>query len=154
MLFRSSEAGDKPRPVMSLVGSVLSIKALRAGEGASYNYTHIASQDTRIALASGGFGQGVARSLGNHASVEICGALYPIVGRVAMDVCVVDIGGADLARGDEVIYFADAVLWPNGTPRLEGPDQALRSGDAVLLGVGARALLLTHPSRSLSAVVG
>ncbi len=100
-----SEAGDKPRPVMSLVGSVLSIKALRAGEGVSYNYTHIASQDTRIALVSGGFGQGVARSLGNHASVEIRGALYPVVGRVAMDVCVVDIGGADLARGDEVIYF-------------------------------------------------
>jgi len=100
-----SEAGDTPRPVMSLVGSVLSIKALRAGEGVSYNYTHIASQDTRIALVSGGFGQGVARSLGNHASVEIRGALYPVVGRVAMDVCVVDIGGADLARGDEVIYF-------------------------------------------------
>lgn len=96
---------DAPGPVMSLLGTVLSIKALRAGEGVSYNYTHIASQDTRIALVSGGFGQGVARSLGNHATVEIRGGLYPIVGRVAMDVCVVDIGEADIARGDEVIYF-------------------------------------------------
>ena len=96
---------DPDRPVMSLLGSVLSIKALRAGEGVSYNYTHIAPRDTRIALVSGGFGQGVARSLGNQVSVEVRGALYPIVGRVAMDVCVVDIGDADIARGDEVIYF-------------------------------------------------
>ena len=96
---------DPARPVMSLLGSVLSIKALRAGEGVSYNYTHIAPRDTRIALVSGGFGQGVARSLGNQVSVEVRGALYPIVGRVAMDVCVVDIGDADIARGDEVIYF-------------------------------------------------
>ncbi|WP_341579543.1 alanine racemase C-terminal domain-containing protein [Microbacterium schleiferi] len=99
------DAAGIRRPVMSLVGSVLSIKALRAGEGVSYNYTHIASQDTRIALVSGGFGQGVARSLGNHASVEIRGEVYPIVGRVAMDVCVIDVGEADIARGDEVIYF-------------------------------------------------
>ena len=99
-------AGSQPvRPVMSLIGSVLSVKALRAGEGVSYNYTHIAHQDTRIALVSGGFGQGVARALGNQVSVEIRGALYPIVGRVAMDVCVVDIGDADVARSDEVIYF-------------------------------------------------
>lgn len=96
---------DSARPVMSLVGSVLSIKALRAGEGVSYNYTHIAAQDTRIALVSGGFGQGVARSLGNQVSVEIGGALYPIVGRVAMDVCVLDIGDADFTRGDEVVFF-------------------------------------------------
>ncbi|HCM49435.1 MAG TPA: alanine racemase, partial [Microbacterium sp.] len=41
----------------------------------------------------------------NQVSVEVRGALYPIVGRVAMDVCVVDIGDADIARGDEVIYF-------------------------------------------------
>jgi len=102
-------AGDSvSRPVMSLVGSVLSIKALRAGEGVSYNYTHIAPEDTRIALVSGGFGQGVARSLGNRATVEIRGALHPIVGRVAMDVCVVDIGDAQIARGDEVVYFGGA----------------------------------------------
>jgi alanine racemase len=92
-------------PAMRLAGSLLSMKALLAGEGVSYNYTHIAPEDTRIALVSGGFGQGVARELGNRASVEIRGDAYPIVGRVAMDVCVVDIGDAPLERGDEVVYF-------------------------------------------------
>lgn len=92
-------------PVMRLTGSVLSTKRLLAGEGVSYNYTHIAARDTRIALVSGGFGQGVVRGLGNQVSVEIAGRRHPIVGRVAMDVCVVDVGDADVAPGASVVYF-------------------------------------------------
>ena len=34
--------------------------------------------------------------------------LHPVVGRVAMDVCVVEIGDADLDEGDEVTYFGGA----------------------------------------------
>jgi alanine racemase len=97
--------GGGGAPAMRLTGSVLSTKRLLAGEGVSYNYTHIAERDTRIALVSGGFGQGVVRGLGNHVSVEIRGQQHPIVGRVAMDVCVVDVGAADASPGDEVVYF-------------------------------------------------
>ncbi|MFT4219101.1 MAG: alanine racemase C-terminal domain-containing protein [Microbacterium sp.] len=97
--------GGDGAPVMRLAGSVLSLKRLLAGEGVSYNHTHIAERDTRIALVSGGFGQGVARGLGNRVSVEIGGARHPVVGRVAMDVCVVDVGDAPVEPGDEVVYF-------------------------------------------------
>lgn len=97
--------GGAGEPVARLAGSVLSIKPLRAGEGVSYNYTHRAVVDTRIALVTGGFGQGVVRGLGNRISVEIGGVLHPVVGRIAMDVCVVDVGAAAVAAGDEVVYF-------------------------------------------------
>ncbi|MFT4211373.1 MAG: alanine racemase C-terminal domain-containing protein, partial [Microbacterium sp.] len=97
--------GSGGEPVMRLAGSVLSLKPLRAGEGVSYNATHVAARDTRIALVSGGFGQGVARSLGNRVQVEIGGRRHPIVGRVAMDVCVVDVAAAPIAADDEVVYF-------------------------------------------------
>ncbi|MDQ1129414.1 alanine racemase C-terminal domain-containing protein [Microbacterium sp. SORGH_AS_0888] len=100
--------GSAGEPALRLSASVLSVKRLRAGEGVSYNYTHIAPRDTRIALVSGGFGQGVVRALGNRVSVEIGGAVHPIVGRVAMDVCVVDVGAAPVARFDEVVYFGGA----------------------------------------------
>lgn len=100
--------GGGGEPVMRLVGSVLSLKLLRAGEGVSYNYTHVAAQDTRIALVSGGYGQGVVRAIGNHADVEIAGVRHPIVGRVAMDVCVVDVGHAPVQADDEVVYFGGA----------------------------------------------
>jgi alanine racemase len=92
-------------PVMSLRGRVLSTKPLRAGEAVSYGYTHRADHDTTIALVSGGYAQGVVRSLGNSASVWIAGRPRPIIGRVAMDVCVVDIGESAIAAGTDVVYF-------------------------------------------------
>ncbi len=90
---------------MTLIGTVLGTKGLRAGEGVSYGYRHRAERDTRIALVTGGYAQGVPRSLGGAATVVLGGAAHPIVGRVAMDVCVVDIGGADIVRGDEAVFF-------------------------------------------------
>lgn len=98
---------DRTLPAMTLVGTVLSTKALRAGEGVSYGYIHRAPQDTRVALVTGGYAQGVVRELGNRAHVMIGGAPHPIVGRVAMDVCVVDIGEAPVARGDRAVFFGD-----------------------------------------------
>lgn len=92
-------------PVLRLVGRVLSTKPLYAGEAVSYDHTHRAATDTRIALVTGGYAQGIVRALGNAASVEIGREMHPIVGRVAMDVCVVDIGNLDVEDGAEVTYF-------------------------------------------------
>ncbi|MFH8249900.1 alanine racemase [Microbacterium sp. B2969] len=123
-------------PVMRLSGSVLVVKALHAGEGVSYGFTHRAAEDTRIALVTGGYAQGVVRSLGDHARVRIGEALHTIVGRVAMDVCVVDIGDADVARGDEAVFFGpeaddpDLARWTAHTG-LDGPE--------IVAAVGSRA---------------
>ena len=94
-------------PAMRLSGTVLSVKALRAGEGVSYGYLHRAARDTRIALVVGGYAQGIVRELGGRASVAVAGERHCIVGRVAMDVCVVDVGDAAVSRGDEVVFFGD-----------------------------------------------
>jgi alanine racemase len=98
---------DGARPVMRVSGLVLSTKELRAGEGVSYGYLHIAPADTRVALVTGGYAQGIVRALGSRVSVVIAGGRYPIVGRVAMDVCVVDIGAAVVDHGAEVVFFGD-----------------------------------------------
>ncbi|MFB8190683.1 alanine racemase C-terminal domain-containing protein [Microbacterium sp. NPDC055988] len=92
-------------PVMRLTGRVLSTKPLRAGDAVSYGYTFRAEAATTVALVTGGYAQGIVRALGNHADVEIDGSVRPIVGRVAMDVCVVDLEGSDAAPGTEVTYF-------------------------------------------------
>ncbi|MCR2761938.1 alanine racemase [Microbacterium sp. zg.B48] len=102
-------------PVLSLSGWVLSLKRLRAGEGVSYGFTHRAIADTTVALVTGGYAQGIVRALGNAASVVIAGERHPIVGRVAMDVCVVDVGSARVRRGDEVLFFGDPA---DGAPAL------------------------------------
>jgi alanine racemase len=99
----SSEA----TPAMSLTGTVLSTKPLRAGEGVSYGYTYRAPEDTRVALVSGGYAQGIVRSLGNRATVRIGGVRHRVVGRVAMDACVVEIGRSEVRRGDVVRFFGE-----------------------------------------------
>lgn len=106
-LFGLPGGDSDARPVLTLVGRVLSTKHLRAGEGVSYGYAHRAPEDTRVALVAGGYAQGVVRMLGNRVAVRIGGTLHPLVGRVAMDVCVVDITEHAVSRGDEVVFFGD-----------------------------------------------
>ncbi|WP_309102736.1 alanine racemase C-terminal domain-containing protein [Microbacterium sp.] len=96
------------RPVLRLTGRVLSTKRLGAGDAVSYGYTYRATRNTVVALVTGGYAQGIVRALGNHAYVEVDGALRPIIGRVAMDVCVVDLQGEERPVGTEVTYFGGA----------------------------------------------
>lgn len=95
------------RPALRLIGTVLSVKDLRAGEGVSYGFAFRAPADTRVALVTGGYAQGIARSLGGAVDVAIAGERHPIVGRVAMDVCVAEIADAAVRRGDEALFLGD-----------------------------------------------
>jgi alanine racemase len=130
--------GGEGRAVLRLSGSVLSVKDLRAGEGVSYGYTHRAARDTRIALVTGGYAQGIVRALGNRVAVAAAGGRHPIVGRVAMDVCVVEVDAAGIARGDEVVFFGDAEA---GEPSVRDWCEAtgLDAGD-IVAAIGLRAV--------------
>lgn len=107
LLYGLPRGGDPAvtQPVMRLSGRVLSTKRLRPGDAVSYGYTYRASTATTVALVTGGYAQGIVRALGNRAQVDIGGAARSIVGRVAMDVCVVDLEGADADVGTEATYF-------------------------------------------------
>lgn len=127
-------------PAMRLTGHVHSTKPLRAGEAVSYGYTHRADADTTVALVTGGYAQGIMRALGNRAHVEIAGALRPIIGRVAMDVCVVDLqaSDADVRPGDDVTYFGG-----------HGPAQAALSSWAEITGLGVAELVTVTGSKAV-----
>lgn len=125
-------------PALRLSGTVLSVKDLRAGEGVSYGYAFRAPADTRVALITGGYAQGVVRELGGAVDVGIAGERHPIVGRVAMDVCVVDIADAAVRRGDEALFLGDPGA---GEPSLADWVRAtgLRASELITT-VGLRAL--------------
>ncbi|WP_258861444.1 alanine racemase C-terminal domain-containing protein [Microbacterium sp. JB110] len=111
-------------PAMTLVAPVLSTKPLLQGEGVSYGYRFTAERDTRIALVSGGYAQGLVRAIGGTAEVLLNGARCRIVGRVAMDVHVVDLEGADAVAGDEATLFGAAdpqllAAWAHATGMTE-----------------------------------
>lgn len=124
-------------PAMRVSGTVLSTKELLAGESVSYGYLFTAEVDTRIALVTGGYAQGIVRSLGNKLEATVNGARHRVVGRVAMDVCVVEIGDADVAVGDEVVFLGDATR--NEPSILEWTDYTALTAQEVVLTIGLRA---------------
>lgn len=137
-LFGLPGAGPSATPALRLTGTVLSVKDLRAGEAVSYGYAYRATADTRIALVTGGYAQGIVRALGGAVDVAVEGRRHPIVGRVAMDVCVVEISDAAVRRGDEVLFLGDPA---HGEPSLESwvRTTGLSEGELVTM-VGLRAI--------------
>jgi len=99
-------AGLDIAPVMSLRARVAAVKRVPAGHGVSYGLTWRAPRDTGLALIPLGYADGIPRRA-HGASVLIGATRYPVVGRVAMDQFVVDVGGDDVAPGDDVVVFDD-----------------------------------------------
>lgn len=92
---------------MTLRGRVAAVRTVPAGAGVSYDYLWRAAADTTLALVPLGYADGVPRQADN-ARVAINGVPYPVVGRIAMDQFLVDVGTAPVAVGDEVVLFGDA----------------------------------------------
>ncbi|MDR2446568.1 MAG: alanine racemase [Treponema sp.] len=101
-------AGLAPfEPVMELVSHIVYIKQVKKGESVSYGRTWTAPCDTTIATIPVGYGDGLNRLLSNNYSVLIKNKRYPIVGRICMDQCLVDLGkdGAACKKFEKVTIF-------------------------------------------------
>ena len=94
-------------PAMTLRSRVAAVRQVTAGAGVSYDYLWRAAADTVLALVPLGYADGVPRQAGEGAQVTINGRKHPVVGRVAMDQFLVDVGGHPVAVGDEVVVFGD-----------------------------------------------
>lgn len=91
-------------PVMTLRASVVATKRVPEGHGASYGLTWRAPRDTTLALVPLGYGDGLPRTA-RGAQVAIAGRRYPIVGRIAMDQVIIDVGDDPVVPGDEVLVW-------------------------------------------------
>ena len=94
-------------PAMTLRGRVAAVRRVAAGAGVSYDYLWRAPEDGNLALVPLGYADGVPRQASGAASVRIGASTHPIVGRIAMDQFVVDVGQGDVAVGDTVVLFGD-----------------------------------------------
>ncbi len=99
-------AGKDYRPVMRFVTTVVNVHTLKKGETVSYGCTYTAQSDRRIAVIGVGYADGFQRSLSGKGSVLIRGRKAPVVGRVCMDMTMIDVTDVpDVAVGDEVTLF-------------------------------------------------
>jgi alanine racemase len=115
------EGGAEPklrgvlRPAMTWKTRVLDVRDVAAGETVGYNATFTAAEPMRLALLPVGYADGLRRELGGTNEraggwVMIRGERAGIVGRVSMNLTVVDVTGIEGVRvGDEVVVLGDGV---------------------------------------------
>jgi alanine racemase len=94
------------RPAMKAVAKAVGFKRVQAGQGVSYGYRYVAERATNLVLVPFGYGEGMPR-VSEGAEVRIGGKNYPVVGRVAMDQFVVEVGDDQIALGSDVVIFGD-----------------------------------------------
>jgi len=91
------------KKVMSMKAEICQVKEVETGEGISYGLTYKTSRKSKIATLPLGYGDGFT-GLGD-ARVLIKGKEVPVVGRITMDMSMVDVTGLDVNSGDEAIIF-------------------------------------------------
>jgi len=96
------------RPVLSLRTELEIVKELPAGHGIGYGRTFITERPTRMALIPIGYADGYLRGLSNKAHVIVRGRFAPVVGRISMDVCALDVTDIPAAMpGDPVTLIGE-----------------------------------------------
>ncbi len=94
------------QPIATLKTYISQIKFLPKGESVGYSRTHFAQNDTKIATIAIGYADGFNRLLSNGVGeVWIKNKICKIVGRVCMDMCMVEIGDLEVQEGEEVEIF-------------------------------------------------
>ena len=98
------------RPLMTVKTRVAAVRRLPAGTPVSYGRTHTLDHDATLAVINIGYGDGLHRQCSNGLQVYLAGDKAPVVGRVCMDVCMVDITGlSGVKPGDEVEIYGPHV---------------------------------------------
>jgi alanine racemase len=93
------------RPAMTLRGRLAAVKRVPAGSGVSYDWTYTTERDTTLGLVPLGYGEGIPRHASGRLPAAFGGRRVPLVGIVAMDQVVVDLGDEPAQRGDIVTLF-------------------------------------------------
>ncbi len=115
------------KPVLSLTSTVVQVRSLAPGESVSYNRTFVAKRASRVAVLPLGYADGLSRALSGKGRVLLHGRFAPIIGRICMDMTLVDV--TDLppvqpgdeavligVQGDHCITAADVAEWAGTIP--------------------------------------
>ncbi|KUG23328.1 alanine racemase [hydrocarbon metagenome] len=101
-----NESGARLAPVMSFKTSIVLLKDFPEGYGIGYGSTYITKKQTRIATIPVGYGDGYAFILSNQGEALIRGKRAPVIGRISMDLCTIDVTHIpDCTVGDEVVLL-------------------------------------------------
>jgi alanine racemase len=115
-------------PALTLRARIARVTEVERGATVGYGRTWAAARPSRIALLMCGYADGYRRALSNRAHVLVSGRRAPVVGRIAMDMCMVDVtavprvvsgdvatligrDGEERVDADELAALADTISW-------------------------------------------
>jgi alanine racemase len=99
------------RPAMTLRSEIIGVQNLIAGDAVGYGSHFVAQQPMRVGVVACGYADGYPRHAPSGTPVLVNGARTTTLGRISMDMLIVDLSGiGDAAVGSPV------VLWGNGLP--------------------------------------
>lgn len=99
----------KLKHVMSLKAEIVNVKEVPSGTSISYGRKFVSERTSRIATLPFGYADGFTRLLFGKAFVIVNGCKAPVVGRICMDQCMIDVTDCgDVKVGDEVIVMGEA----------------------------------------------
>ena len=111
----ASQVRSRLRPVMTWKTRVIGVREIEPGATVGYNGTFVAPRPMRVALLPVGYADGLRRELSSTNKRAGGGAIVhgqpaPIVGRVSMNLTVVDVTEiSSVAVGDEIVVLGDGV---------------------------------------------
>lgn len=108
----ASEIRGEPRlmPVMTLKARVTSVRTMPVGAKLGYGCTATLTKESRVAVLSIGYADGLPRSLSNKLQVKLHGTPCPILGRICMDMCMADVTALPQVRVGDVAVIYDKDL--------------------------------------------
>jgi alanine racemase len=100
----------KLRPVVSWKSTVSQVKQIQKGESVGYSRSFVSDKNMEIAIVPVGYADGFRRSLSNGVgSVVINGQMCNLIGRVCMDMIMVDVTKKFVKTGDRVELIGDKI---------------------------------------------
>ncbi|MDR1758792.1 MAG: bifunctional UDP-N-acetylmuramoyl-tripeptide:D-alanyl-D-alanine ligase/alanine racemase [Bacteroidales bacterium] len=101
---------DMLQNVVTLKTVITQIKSINSGEPVGYNRTFIADKKMQLAIIPLGYADGYPLTFSNGiGKVFVGGETRPIVGRISMDMSVIDVSNLQVRVGDEVIVYGDTI---------------------------------------------
>jgi alanine racemase len=125
------------RQAMALRSRLARLLPVESGATVGYGRTWAASRPSRVGLVMCGYADGYRRGFGNRAHALLRGQRVPVVGRVAMDMCMVDATAVPAAAAGDVV----TLLGRDGAEVIDADELAAVDGTIswdVLAGVTAR----------------
>lgn len=113
------------RPILSWHSLIGEVKEVAAGDYVGYDLTERVSKNSRIAVVPIGYWHGYPRVLSGVGEVLISGRKSKVLGRVSMDMIVVDVTGVKVKRGDKV-----TLIGKQGAAEMSAYEVARRAGGA------------------------